>query len=147
MNRRYVSQALLLLAVPISACEGKPMSVSFEVVLFSYLDRPIFDVLVNGSDIGVSSAYPVTGGGTVMGFELKTGPVKVSWRLDGPEGTPRNGETIHAKNTPVLENVERKYKYMGVHILPDDTVEIALSEQYPSRSTLAVEMYRQRHGK
>lgn len=120
------------------------MSISLEVVLFSYLDRPIFDVLVNGSDIGVSNAYPTTGGGSISGLSFKEGPLKVSWRLGGPEGMPRNGETVHARNSPLLEKVERKHHFMAVHVLPDDTVEIALSEHYPDDLARGIAMYENR---
>lgn len=146
IGRRRAASILFTSAFFLQACEAKSMSISLEVVLFSYLDRPIFDVLVNGSDIGVSNAYPTTGGGSISGLSFKQGPLKVSWRLGGPEGMPRNGETVHAKNAPMLEKVEHKHHFMAVHILPDDTVEIALSEHYPSRSARGIELHTQRHG-
>ena len=60
----------------LSACEEKPMTVTLDVVLFSYLDRPIFDVFVN-NDVGHGSGvYPRTGGGTISGVKLKLGPQK-----------------------------------------------------------------------
>jgi hypothetical protein len=59
---------------------------------------------------------------------LALGVQHVTWRLDGPEGTPRNGETVAAKNSPVLKDVPTGVKWLALHIYPDDTVEIKLSE-------------------
>ena len=120
------------------------MEVVLEVVLFSYLDRPIFDVLVNGQDIGVSDAFPRTGGGSMQGPVFKVGPVKVSWRFAD------SGETVHAKNSPMLENVRREDQFLGVHVLPDDTVELTVTEHYPKRLARGIEMneaWKNRHGK
>ena len=119
------------------------MSVSLEVVLFSYLYRPIFEVLVNGTEIGGSSPYPTTGAGSIIGLSFKPGPLKISWRFTD------TGETVHANNLPMLENVEHKYKYMGVHVLPDDTVEITVNEHYPEEIARGVQMHdsrKKRHG-
>lgn len=139
-RRRFALGLLTCSLLPLSACESKPMSVTLEVVLFSYLDRPIFDVLLNGQDIGVSNAYPTTGGGSISGLPVRLGPAKVSWRLGGPEGMSRNGETVHAKNSPTLDKVEREHRFLGVHILPDDTVELAVSTHYPGRLARGIAM-------
>jgi hypothetical protein len=118
-------------ALFLSACEAKPMTVSLDVVLFSYLERPIFDVFVGKRDIGVSSAYPTTGGGTDVGVQFNLGPQKVTWRLGGPEGMSRNGETVTAKNTPELKDIPSTARYLAVHIYPDETVEFIFSQHYP----------------
>ena len=107
------------------------MGVTLDVVLFNYLDRPIFDVYIDGKAGDSSDPYPATGGGTIAGVGLTSGPKKISWRLDGPPGTPRNGETVHARNSPRLDNVPREARYLSTHIYPDETVELVVSTHYP----------------
>ena len=51
----------------------------FDVVLFSYLDRPIFDVYLNGKDIGVAGPFG-GGGGLMTGVAVPLGPQVISWR-------------------------------------------------------------------
>lgn len=41
------------------------------VVLYSYLDRPIFDVMLNGSGIGGANAYG--GNGMITGIRVPFG--------------------------------------------------------------------------
>lgn len=65
--------------------------IGLSVVLYSYVNRPIFDVLLNGSDIGLANSY---GGGGIIAEAIPFGPQTLTWRLDGPKGTPRNGETV-----------------------------------------------------
>jgi hypothetical protein len=126
-SRRTVCTAALGLLL-LSACEAKPMTVTLDVVLFSYLDRPIFDVFMNG-DVGHGSGvYPQTGGGTVSGVKLKLGPQKVTWRFTD------TGETVAAKNMPELKDVPRSARYLAIHIYPDDMVELVPAEYYPGIS-------------
>jgi hypothetical protein len=134
----------------LSACEAKPMTVTLDVVLFSYLDRPIFDVFANGEVGHGSGVYPQTGGGTISGVELKVGPQKITWRLGGPEGMPRNGETVTAKNTPELKDVPGSARYLAIHIYPDETVELLTTEHYPGlspRGEIEVKKMETKHGK
>ena len=109
----------------------------FDVVIFSYLDRPIFDVYLNGIDIGVASEFG--GGGAVMtGVTVPLGPQLVTWRLDGVDefGKPfeDNGNAVTAKNQPILENVNPDWHYLGVHIDPDNTVEIIPEMYWPDKT-------------
>ena len=127
-NRRAVWLSLGVWLLPISACESKPMYGTFEVVLFSYLDRPIFEVLVNGQEIGAAGPYPYSGRGSMQGPIFQLGPTKVSWRYSD------TGETVHAKNTPMLEIVRSKDQFLAVHVYPDDTVELLTSEHFPGLS-------------
>jgi hypothetical protein len=124
--------------VSISACEGKPMAatVSLDVVLFSYLSRPIFDVFLNGKDAGDSGAYPATGGGTIAGVQVPLGPQMVKWRYAD------TGETVTAINAPELQNVPKNSVFLALHIYPDDTVEIFVSEHYPRPSARGEELAR-----
>lgn len=106
------------------------------MVVFSYLDRPIFDIFVDGKGGDSSGAYPETGGSTIAGVELRLGPKKVTWVLGGPEGAPHNGETVVAKNMPVLR-LDPEARYLAVHIYRDYTVELVTSKFYPEESPRA----------
>jgi hypothetical protein len=118
----------------INACEAKPMKVVLNVVVFSYWDRPIFEVNIDGEVDEASGAYPNTGKGVTGGVELTLGPKKVTWRLDGPEGLPRNGETVVNKNRLELINILPGAQYLGIHIYPDETVELSTSVGRPGPS-------------
>lgn len=114
----------------INACGAKTMKVRLNVVLFNYLDRPIFEVLIDGNVGASSDKYPGTGSGTLMGIQLAPGPKKVTWRLDGPEGLAHNGDTVTSKNMPELKPIPGG-KYLGIHIYPDYTVELITTESFP----------------
>lgn len=106
------------------------MRSSFDVVLFNYLDRPIFEVLIDGAVDENSTPYPATGTGTKMGVELALGIKKVTWILDGPPGMDNNGETITSRNSPELKTVKNG-KFLGIHIYPDYTVELIPTVNFP----------------
>lgn len=166
--RRYTLLAVFgLLTTSIAACnpnegshttQGKSMShpagqdvVYFSVNLYSYLDRPIFDVRLNGRDIGVAGGQPHRGrGGIITGVPVPLGPQSITWRLDGPKGMPGNGDTVSAINTPVLERPDPKFTYLGVHIYPDNTVEIVPEQFWPEKTEKGQQINRQwelLHGK
>ena len=110
-------------------CEAKPKTVSLDLVLFNYLDRPIFDVFVSGNGGHSTGVYPQTGGGTITGIQLLVGPQKVTWRYSD------TGKKVTAKNTPELQDVPREAVFLAVHIYPDDTVELVPSQHYPRPSS------------
>lgn len=146
-RRRLTTAGLSFLFL--SACEAKPMTINLDVVLFSYLDRPIFDVYLNRTDIGVAGPWPYSGRGTMSGVHIPLGTQKITWRLGGPEGMARNGETVTAKNLPELKNVPRNSVFLGVHIYSDDTVELIPSEHFPDVSPRGQEfdiVWKQRNG-
>ncbi|HWV30325.1 MAG TPA: hypothetical protein VN038_11750 [Dyadobacter sp.] len=118
----------------IDACEAKSMKVVLNIVVFSYWDRPIFEVNIDGKGDEASGPYPNTGKGVTGGVSLTLGPKKVTWRLDGPEGFPRNGDTLVNKNGLELVNVLPGAKYLGIHIYPDETVELSTSVGRPELS-------------
>jgi hypothetical protein len=108
------------------------MRVLLNISLFSYLDRPIFDVMMNGTDFMSASDHAFYGSNSVMLLQpLTLGPQIVTWILDGPDGTPRNGELVTAKNKPVLSEVPEDVKWLALHIYDDNTVEIKLSKGSP----------------
>lgn len=120
------------LSIFLPACETRPMRIYLNISVFSYLDRPIFDVTINGTDLMSAPAYGFYGANGLMAMQpVNLGPQIVSWKLDGPEGMDRNGEMIKAKNRPLLEIVPEGVKWLGLHIYPDDMVEIKLSKGSP----------------
>ncbi|MFS2002989.1 hypothetical protein ACEN9F_05105 [Duganella sp. CT11-25] len=133
-SRRRVVCAAGLMFFLLPACKAKSMTILAEAVLFSYLDRPIFDVIVGATDLGVSGVYPNTGGGTMSGARFSSGAQSVRWTLDGPSGALRNGEVVQAKNRPELAPALHGEQYLSVHIYPDDTVELIYSKNYPQFS-------------
>ena len=102
--------------------------VYFDVSANSYYGRPIFDIMLNGVEIGVG------GGGLMTGVAVPLGPQVITWRLGGPEGMPGNGDTVKAVNQPTLARPDQKLGYLGVHIYPDNTVELIPSEFWPERT-------------
>lgn len=97
----------------------------FDVNLKSYLERPVFDVFLNGRDIGVADGPPHGGKrGLITGVPVPLGPQLSSWRLHGPEGMPGNGGAVKAVNQSVLIRPDPKLSYLGVDIYPDNTVEL-----------------------
>jgi hypothetical protein len=141
-NRRHFLSAVAVLPVA-NFCKAKPLHARLNVVLFNYLNRPIFDVFIDGKVGDSSDAYPATGGGMITGVIFELGPKKVTWRLDGPENTPRNGDTIINKNPLRLDTVIQGAKYLGVHIYPDDTVELTTSISTPDWNPRGVAMARE----
>ena len=103
--------------------------------MYSYLNRAIIDVHFNDNDIGVSGAFGSTG--IVTGVRIPFGPQTLSWRLDGQDGTPRNGDRIEVQNPLTLrrEEISEKTRYLGLHIYPDFTAEIILGDDMPDRSS------------
>ncbi|MDZ7814360.1 MAG: hypothetical protein U5L74_15265 [Ideonella sp.] len=108
-------------------------SVTFDVALFSYIDRPIFDVFANGRWVGDAVAYG-GGQGLITGVSFPRGRQVVTWLLGGPEGMPRNVETVTAKSQPVLTEQQAQWRYLGIHGYPDETVAFLPIVDWPHRT-------------
>ena len=120
-------------------------SVTMGVSLLSYLDGVIFDVYLNGVDIGVANGQPHRSGasGVMSGVKVSLGPQVVTWR-DG-----ETGKTTKASNQPVFTDPGRDYSYLGVHIYPDNTVELVPAKFWPDSTEKGLEINRQwelKHG-
>jgi hypothetical protein len=138
LRRRFVlNLAGLSLLSSLAACSksgifiGKEISIT--VVMYSFLDRPIFEIHLDGSDIGGANSFGTTS--MVTGVAVTMGEQKLSWRLDGPKGKPRNGETVALKNRVIINphDIPRAAQYMGVYLYPDDTAEFVFTEFMPGR--------------
>ena len=128
------------------------MDVYLNISIFSYLDRPIFDVFMNKTNfIGAEARAFYGSNGVMLGQKITLGAQKVTWRLGGPEGMARNGETVIAKNVPVLKEIPNDIKWLALHIFDDDTVEITLSKGTPDelespRGKAIIEAWEKAHG-
>lgn len=137
---RAIGTALLLF-LPFASMAA-PKSVTLDVVTFNYWSRPILDVFIDGRAGDSSTPYPDTGGKTITGVKLRLGPKRVTWKLDGPRGTPRNGETVAAHNLVELRNVPKDAVFLAIHIYPDETVELITSRHYPQPTAKGESMAR-----
>ncbi|CAD6532989.1 hypothetical protein ACFQ3P_14485 [Paraburkholderia sabiae] len=155
ITRRTVVTRLMALGLfyPLVACGDQKRGifmnskVVLNVVLFSYLDRPIFDVLLNGADIGAAGAYG-GGRGVIAGMTVSLGSQTLTWRLDGPEGTSGNGDTVTATNALSLSSEQipsRGMSYLGVHVYPDSTAELIVSPHFSEPSPRGELIYKERH--
>jgi hypothetical protein len=145
-SRRTVCTAALGLLL-LSACEAKPMRVYLNISMISYLDRPIFDVFMNGTDFGEAPPQGFYGSNAIMLSQpITLGPQKVTWRFAD------TGETVVAKNTPQLKEIPPSVKWLALHIYDDDTVELAFSKGSPdeletARGKKIVEAWEKKNGK
>jgi hypothetical protein len=121
--------------------QNKTKTVILDAVVFSYLDRPIFDVFLNGKWVGDSGAYPATGGGTITGVTVQLGIQKITWRYAD------TGETVAAQNAPELAAVPRGHSYLAIHEYPNNTVELLTPQNYPSESARGTELSRNKGAK
>lgn len=129
--------ASLSLFYAFTACEKKGLTVN--VMVFNYLNRPIYDVYLNGEMIGGSASLsdsPYGQFSTVAGVVVPLGPQTLTWCLSGPRGMARNGEIDRIKNSLVLtsQQIPTDASSLGVHIYPDNTAELIFSKDVLEQS-------------
>ncbi|WP_038487852.1 hypothetical protein [Collimonas arenae] len=110
-----------------------------DVVVFNYLNRPIYDVYLDGKMVGGSASLsdsPYGQFSTIAGVVVPLGPQTLTWILDGPKGMFRNGEIDSVKNSLVItpELVPPGVRSLGVHIYPDNTAELIFSKDVLEQS-------------
>jgi hypothetical protein len=126
------------LLMPLAVCgqERKEMKsyTVLDVEVFSSLDRSVGDIKFNDEDIGVMNKYGGTG--LIAGVRVPFGNQRLTWMLDGPPGTPRNGEHVKVANTLMItpDKIPSGPRYLGIHIYPDFTAEVIFSESMPVRT-------------
>jgi len=113
--------------------------VVLDVVLFSYLAIGIFDVHLNGSDIGVAGPYG-SGGEVMKGVKIPLGIQSLTWR------DASSGKTFAVKNTVTLTHnqISSDTEYLGVYIYPDDTAELVTSEYLPKPTPRGEQIYKEK---
>lgn len=123
------------------------MRVYLNISMVSYLGRPIFDVFMNGTDFGEAPPQGFYGTNAIMLNQAITlGAQKIMWRWAD------SGETVTAKNVPVLNEIPPGVKWLALHIYDDETVELALSKGSPdeletARGKKIIEAWEKKHGK
>ncbi|MDO8032783.1 hypothetical protein O3297_05125 [Janthinobacterium sp. SUN128] len=125
------------LLLPLAACGQRVQKeTALNVEVFSYVDRVITDISFNGTGLGVMNRYGGTG--TITDVYIPFGIQALKWTLGGPKGTPRNGERMTPKNQLVisLEQIPPGTRYLGIHLYPDDTVELTFADSVPERTAL-----------
>jgi hypothetical protein len=126
--RRVFFSSVISLALT-SACGAKSIRIRLNIPLFSYLDRPVYDVMMNKTNFMSALDHAFYGSNAVMLTQsIDLGAQVVSWKLDGPEGMPRNGDLVMAKNRPILQSIGKDIKWLALHIYSYDTVEIKLGK-------------------
>lgn len=137
-GRHAITLLALGLALLLAACGQGEAKMKKEtvlnVVVYSSLDRPIYDIIFNGADLGVANKYGGTG--TITGVSIPFGIQTLRWNVDGPEGTEGNGKPVQIKNKLTIspEQVPEGTRYLGLHIYPDDTAEVTFDEFIPERT-------------
>ena len=123
------------LLLPLAACgQAVKKEIWLNVEMVSYVDRPIFDIIFNGTDLGVMDEFGSTG--TITEVRIPFGIQALKWTLDGPRDSPRNGEVVTIKNQLVIsaEQIPLGTRYLGLHLYPDDTAEITFADSIPERT-------------
>ena len=90
----------------------------------------------------------------MTGVAVPLGPQVITWRLDGVDDSGKpykdNGATVKAINQPVLSRPDSKTQYLGVHIYPDNTVEVIPERFWPEKTEKGEAISRtweKKHGK
>lgn len=73
----------------------------------------------------------------MTGIPFRLGPQSISWRDAG------TGVTTKAVNQPMLTLEMTKHRYLGVHIYPDNTVELVPDDGWPDPTARGEEINRQ----
>ncbi|MCD7099296.1 DUF3304 domain-containing protein [Stenotrophomonas sp. MMGLT7] len=118
------------LSMAMGGCMAQEMSVN--VVVFNYTSSPLGDMVVQGKYVGgYFQAYGSggTGGGIYCCIDVKPGAADVRWTYGGIEGAPRAG--IQASSTGKIPKPSGAYKYLGVHVYPEERVEFTLTRDIP----------------
>lgn len=137
-RRLIVGLVGLFLLPSLVACRksGKASSkdYGFDVMMYNFLDRSIFDIHLNGLDIGLANKYGRTG--ILTGVAVPMGEQSLSWRLGGPIASPRNGERVAMKSIIIIKESEipAEAEYLGIYLYPDYTAEFAFTKYIPPNS-------------
>jgi hypothetical protein len=143
-RRTFTNILVVALLTPLVACnaqekrEGLPMKkeVALDVVVFNYLNHPIFEVLLNGRLDGGAAA--LDGGRAIsVGVLIPLGPQTLTWRDAG------SGKNFSVKNPLVLtaDQIPANARYLAVHIYPDETAEFTFAPYLPEPTPKGKKIY------
>lgn len=137
-RRAFIEAFGLGMVVSLFACGQGAVEMQKEIVLnvemYSYLNRPVHDIIFNGTDLGVMNSFGGTG--TITGVRIPFGTQALRWTLGGPKGMAGNGTRIEVKNKLIIspEQIPQGTRYIGLHIYPDYTAEVMFSDTIPERT-------------
>ena len=109
-------------------------TLTVDVVIFNYTPKGLADIWVQNHYVGgfVQEYGPGgTGGGIYCCIEVKPGPAHVKWEYSRPPSDTRPDEFFKRDVVGIIPKPNGPYKYLGVHIYPDDHVEFTLSRDIP----------------
>ncbi len=97
---------------------------------YSYIDRPIYRYWINDNWGGNLAAF---GGGTTCCWSFEGDSVEVVWILSMSKAQQEQGmeQERHSATLPMPERT-REDRYLHVHFLPDDQVELVWSPSFSS---------------
>jgi len=125
-----VSLAALTYLLMSGGCMAHKMRV--EVVIFNYNTQPVAEFKIQDKYIGgyyQEYGQGGTGGKIYCCIDVRPGEATVEWVYGGTEGTPKAGSHAHASG--MIPEPEDEYKYLGVHLYPDEHVEFTLTRYIP----------------
>ncbi|QSQ53714.1 DUF3304 domain-containing protein [Xanthomonas cerealis pv. cerealis] len=131
IKEKSIKISIILLSLTAGGCMAREMTVN--VVVFNYTSKPLAEMTVQGKYVGgyfQEYGDGGTGGGVFCCIDVKQGPAEVKWTYGGEEGTPKTG--INASSSGDIPVLRGDYKYLGVHIYPDEKVEFTLTESIPA---------------
>ena len=135
LDRRHTIRLIALgLSMPLVACgRAVPKYIVLDVVMYSYVDRVITEIIFNDTDLGVINRYGSTG--AIVGGSIPFGLQTLQWTLGGPKGTQRNGEVIDINGKLAIsrQQVPEGTRYVGLHLYPGDTAEVTFDVFLPQR--------------
>lgn len=142
---KAVAMALILPVPGVGRTQDRMQNgIELDLVMYSYLSRPIYDIIFNRTALGVANKYGGTG--ILTDVWIPFGRQSLRWNLDGPDGTARNGELVKSKNSLIIsaEMIPSSSRYIGLHLYPDDTVEVTFARSIPTVSERGRKIYSDR---
>lgn len=122
---------IVALSMMTGGCMAHEMTVN--VVIFNYTSTPLGDMSVQGKYVGgYFQEYGPggTGGGIYCCIDVRPGSADVKWTYGGIEGATKAGTEASSKG--VIPKPSGAFKYLGVHVYPDERVEFTLTRNIPS---------------
>lgn len=124
---------VFLAFLPISSM-GAGGKMNVEVIVFNYTSKAVSEITIQGQYMG--GYYQEYGSGGTGGkiyccINVRPGAADVQWEYDREPGDPIPVEGFVRKVHGLIPLPGGSYKYLGVHIYPDDSVKFSLTRDLP----------------
>lgn len=132
VGRKTIAAMLAIAVLLLSGCA--PRSITVYVTVMNYNLGAIANVWVDDHYVGGfyhGYAPGTIGGGAYCCITVKPGPVQVRYEFDRTPSDPRPNDFFKREATGVIPKPHGPYRYLGVHIYPDNHVEFTLSRDLP----------------